>query len=148
MNEEIYRKSLQTRKLARKFWLTSNSEIARIWNIILRYVAQIRTLLSQIIRLCLIISTKINSRSCALALISAFLQNRVSLSVTLTANFLAPTAKFLQLPIFNPALCPHNSILLPIESQLKKKVKLKPSSSFISPSLLAHPTSKYLTGCY
>jgi len=57
---------------------------------------------------------------CALALFSASMQNQV--------NHLSNTAQSPQVPIFNSALCPQNS-LLPIESQLNKKFK------FLSPIL-------------
>ncbi|MEW6552626.1 MAG: ribonuclease H family protein [Campylobacterota bacterium] len=52
--------------------------------------------------------------------------------LTLTANFLASTAQFPQLPIYTPALCPQNSLLLPIESQICKKLRLKPLLPILS----------------
>ena len=47
-------------------------------------------------------------------------------SLLLTANFLASTAQYPNLPIFSNALCPQNTPLLSIQSHLHKRLKLNP----------------------
>ena len=51
-----------------------------------------------------------------------------------TVNFLASTAQFSQIPIFLPSLCPQNSLRLSIESQLGKRLRLKPLPPIYSSS--------------
>ena len=54
--------------------------------------------------------------------------------LSLTANFLASTAQFPQIPILLPSLCPQNSLRLFLESQLSKRLRLKPLPPIYSSS--------------
>ena len=46
--------------------------------------------------------------------------------LSLTANFLASTAKFPQNPIFLPFFCPQNYLRISLEAHLSKNLRLKP----------------------
>ena len=53
--------------------------------------------------------------------------------LSLTAHFLASSAQFPQHPIFSNGFCHQNSLLLPLESRLAKRLKL-----VLTPSLFIH----------